>query len=158
MMLSKEVESNLQQFLGKDRVLQRNGVDEATDDLTDIFRNIINKIRSHLNLPKGNRFKAKNRKQKKSSLGFDSECESMHRTLIQSSRSLSNCSVNEEKLKNYYRLKKQFKNLVRKKQKKNTTVMELEDKNPKAYWDIINKFKYSDKDISDQSFNIPSDE
>ncbi|CAC5381664.1 unnamed protein product [Mytilus coruscus] len=38
------------------------------------------------------------------------------------------------------------------------SLLELEDKNPKAYWDIINKFKYSDKDISDQSSNIPSDE
>ncbi|VDI51803.1 Hypothetical predicted protein [Mytilus galloprovincialis] len=38
------------------------------------------------------------------------------------------------------------------------SLLELEDKNPKAYWDIINKFKCSDKDISDQSSNIPSDE
>ncbi|CAC5382484.1 unnamed protein product [Mytilus coruscus] len=72
-MLSKEVESNVQLFLGKERVLQRNGVDEATEDLTDIFHNILDRIRSHLNLPKGNRFKSKKRKRKKSSLGFDSE-------------------------------------------------------------------------------------
>ncbi|CAC5392850.1 unnamed protein product [Mytilus coruscus] len=118
MMVSKEVESNVQLFLGKDRVLQRNGVDEATEDLTDIFHNILNKIRSR-NLPKGNRFKSKKRKRKKSSLGFDGVCKSMYRTLIQSSRSLSKGSVNEEKLKNYYGIKKQFKKLVR---KKNTTV------------------------------------
>ncbi|CAG2249995.1 APEX1 [Mytilus edulis] len=71
MMLSKEVESNVQSFLSKDRVPQRNGVDEATEDLTDIFHNILDKLRSHLNLPKGNRFKSKKRKRKKSSLGFD---------------------------------------------------------------------------------------
>ncbi|VDH96027.1 Hypothetical predicted protein [Mytilus galloprovincialis] len=47
-------------FLSKDRVPQRNGVDEATEDLTDIFNNILDKLRSHLNLPKGNRFKSKN--------------------------------------------------------------------------------------------------
>ncbi|CAG2193381.1 unnamed protein product [Mytilus edulis] len=163
MMLSKEVESNVKSFLSKDRVPQRNGVDEATEDLTDIFNNILDKLRSHLNLPKGNRFKSKKRKRKKSSLGFDSECESMYRNLIQSSRSLSKGSVNEEKLKNYYGLKKQFKKLVRKKTRQYKakmldSLLELEDKNPKAYWDIINKFKYSDKDISDQSSNIPSDE
>ncbi|VDI18324.1 Hypothetical predicted protein [Mytilus galloprovincialis] len=45
--------------LGKDRVPQRNGMDEATEDLTDIFHNILDKLRSHLNLPKGNRFKSK---------------------------------------------------------------------------------------------------
>ncbi|CAC5379319.1 unnamed protein product [Mytilus coruscus] len=162
-MLSKEVESNVQLFLGKERVLQRNGVDEATEDLTDIFHNILDRIRSHLNLPKGNRFKSKKRKRKKSSLGFDSECESVYRNLIQSSRSLSKGSVNEEKLKNYYGQKKQFKKLVRKKTRQYKaklldSLLELEDKNPKAYWDIINKFKYSDKDISDQSSNIPSDE
>ncbi|CAG2225469.1 unnamed protein product [Mytilus edulis] len=163
MMLSKDVESNVKSFLSKDRVPQRNGVDEATEDLTDIFNNILDKLRSHLNLPKGNRFKSKKRKRKKSSLGFDSECESMYRNLIQSSRSLSKGSVNEEKLKNYYGLKKQFKKLVRKKTRQYKakmldSLLELEDKNPKAYWDIINKFKYSDKDISDQSSNIPSDE
>ncbi|CAC5363082.1 unnamed protein product [Mytilus coruscus] len=38
------------------------------------------------------------------------------------------------------------------------SLLELIDKKPKTYWDIINKFKYSDKDISDQSSNIPSDE
>ena len=151
----------IQTFLNRGWDASQSDVNEATSNITSIFQNIKISLDSQAAISRNPGRKAK--KKRKNKPYFDNECESVYHTLTQTARSLSKNKLNSEKLKHYFKLRKDFKRLVRKKARQNkakilNSLIELEDRNPKAFWDIINKFKNSDKEVSDQSSNIAPDE
>ena len=66
------------------------------------------------------------------------------------------------KLQYYYALRKQYKQLIRKKQRQYkskllNSLINLENNDAKSFWKVVNEFKNSDTSISDQSSNIAPD-
>ena len=62
----------------------------------------------------------------------------------------------------YYSLRKQYKQLIRKKQRQYkskllNSLINLENNDAKSFWKVVNEFKNSDTSVSEQSFNIALD-
>ena len=94
---------------------------------------------------------------------FDQDCDTLYRNLKSTARSLtSNCN-DTNKLKNYYKLRKSYKQLIRKKQRQYkskllSSLVDLESKDSKTFWNVINKFKNGEAEQNDPSSNISPDE
>ena len=73
--------------------------------------------------------------------------------------SSKSCNV-PGKLYYYYALRKQYKQLIRKKQRQYksklflNSLIDLENNDSKSFWKVVNEFKNSDTSVSDQHSNI----
>jgi hypothetical protein len=123
------------------------GVTAATTKLTEI---IVSAGRSTLKLIK-HKLSCKRKVQKSKKRWFDTECSTMKKTLRHLQKSVRNDPKNPEIRGNFVVISKKYKRLLRnKKQQKRdellSQLLTLQNTNPKAYWQIIDKLKEGDKD------------
>ena len=104
--------------------------------------------------------KVKKRKPvRKHKLWFDQDSDTLYRNLKSTTK---NCN-DANKLMNYYKLRKNYKRLIHKKQrnyksKQLTSLEDLESKDSKTFWNVINRFKNGDYGQNDPSLNEPRSE
>ena len=159
LILSDSVERSIQNFLSFSWDPNKSDINEATENISSIYQ-VINKS---LNESFSCKVKTKCKKiKKKNKKWFDQDCDSMYRNLKSIARSLPKSCNKPGILQHYYLLRKQYKKLIRKKQRmyKNKllgSLIDLESRDSKSFWKVINDFKNSDSSVSDQSSNIAPD-
>ena len=93
--------------LSYSRDLNKNDINDATEDLTSISQNINSSLKAHFHSKTETRRFQKPSKRKKE--WFDQDCDSLYRNLKSSARTLSkSCNV-PGKLQYYYAHRKQYK-------------------------------------------------
>ena len=86
----------------------------------------------------------------------------MYRNLKSVARNLPKSCIVPGSLQHYYLLCKQYKRLIKKKQRQYkskllSSLIDLESRDSTSFWKVINDFKNSDSSVSDQSSNIAPD-
>ena len=136
------MERSIQNFLSFSWDPNKSDINEATENISSIYQ-VINKS---LNESFSCKVKTKCKKiKKKNKKWFDQDCDSMYRNLKSIARSLPKSCNKPGILQHYYLLRKQYKRLIRKKQRmyKNKllgSLIDLESRDSRSFWKVINDF------------------
>lgn len=159
-MNSLPVEHQLQAFIDKLNISENNDVCTATSEITNIFINVakVSGIKSATMIRKGKR-----KKKKKDKPWFDKVCRSLRKTLKSLANKLSNNPFNKTVQQSYFKHKKEYKCLIRKKNRQYkaellNNLLNIEDNNPSQFWKIVDKLKNDEGSWSDRSNNISPEE
>ena len=106
--------------------------------------------------------KTKKKKVKRNKQWFDQDCDSLYRNLKSVARNLPKSCIFPGSLQHYYLLRKQYKHLIKKKQRQYkskllSSLIDLESMDSTSFWKVSDDFKNSDSSVSDQSSNIAPD-
>ena len=153
----------MQSFLLTIREHNGKDVNEATSELTSIFKSVSSEIKASSKSSSILKVKKRKTVQNKNKEWFDQDCEALYRNLTSVASSLTNKCNDANKLRSYYTVRKQNKTLIRKKQRNYkskllSSLVDLESKDSKTFWNVINKFKNCEARRNDPSSNIYSEE
>ncbi len=120
-------------------ISENNDVCTATSEITNIFINVANVsgIKSATMIRKGKR-----KKKKKDKPWFDKVCRSLRKTLKSLANKLSNNPFNKTVQQSYFKHKKEYKCLIRKKSRQYkaellNNLLNIEDNNPSQFGRLL---------------------
>ena len=155
---SDSVERSIQNFYPSLGIPQSLSLIASTKSITSIYQTINLSLNDSFN----RKVKTKEKKVKRNKKWFEQDCDSLYRNLKSVARNLpKSCNV-PGSLQHYYLLRKQYKSLIKKKQRQYkskllSSLIDLESRDSTSFWKVINDFKNSDSSVSDQSSYIAPD-
>ena len=151
LILSDSVKRSIKIFLSFSWDPTKSEINEATESITSIYQTINLSLNDSFN----RKVKTKKKKVKRNKKWFDQNCDSLYRNLKSVARILpKSCNV-PGSLQHYYLLRKQYKRLIKKKQREYksklpSSLIDLESRDSTSFSKVINDFKNSNSSVSDQ--------